>query len=171
MLHNNFRVNIFIKTPTSEMGWQTFTGPLSLAMWMMTLAFVLVSGLFSWICKNFGSPSGTESVGYSALLDAFGFFCQQGASTAPLSWSGRMVYLSTLVCFLVIASVYSGALASFLTVTKVDLPFQNLHELYHHSSYRVGTLPATVFEDSFKVFKSGNLKSKTMNTITIQSLL
>ncbi len=137
------------------MGLQTFTGPFSQSMWLLTLIFVMVSGLFIWICKHFGTESAD---GCLVMFDAYGFFCQQGASSTPINCSGRVVYLSILVCFLVIASVYSGALASYLTVTKVDLPFQNLYELYHHSSYRVGTLPATMFEDYFKVLQFDNPK-------------
>ncbi len=71
---------------------------------------------------------------------------------APLS--SRIAFLTIFGSALVIYASYGASLTSFLAISKVSLPFDSLSNLYYKTSFKMGSIPGTMFEDIFMVLKS-----------------
>ena len=55
---------------------------------------------------------------------------------------------------LVIVTAYSASLTSFLAVTRLNMPFNSLEELYYQSEYKVASIPGTAFQEILEVWPS-----------------
>lgn len=69
--------------------------------------------------------------------------------------STRIVFLSVFVASLVVLTMYSASLTSFMAVKKLKMPFEDIRELYTKSSFEVTTLHESSIVDFLKNGKNG----------------
>ena len=73
-----------------------------------------------------------------------------GADVEPKSNSTRIVFATLFLSSLVMFSMYSATLTSFLTVNKTTLPFDSLETLYTMTNYRVLVFEGNVYENELQ---------------------
>lgn len=74
-----------------------------------------------------------------------------GSSSPPTALSFRIVYITVYISSVVLLSAYSASLISNITIQKVDLPFNNLQDLYDNARYTLGVAPQSFQHQYFNV--------------------
>ena len=64
-----------------------------------------------------------------------------GVDAEPRATSTRIIFLFTFLTSLLVFSMYSASLTSFLAVNKINMPFEDLYGLYHTSNFEVNNIP------------------------------
>ncbi len=72
--------------------------------------------------------------------------------------SSRITFITVFMASIVLFASYGGTLTSFLTVTKLTLPFTSLRELYYSTNYALHAKTGGALEDTFKVKHIKQLK-------------
>ena len=154
------RINMFIRTPSRDVGWSTFVKPLSHGTWIVTVTILLASSLMISITYYINKRESSYDVEYP---NSFGFnmsifltlsaLFQQGSVCEPKTSSTRVVAITIFFTTSLIFIAYTAALTSFLAIYKVNMPFWDLKTLYDDTNYKIGSIRNTVYDD---VFKSGS---------------
>lgn len=63
----------------------------------------------------------------------------------------RITYISIFVTVLIVSATYSGNLTSIFTTPPIELPFNNLNELFEQTEYEIITLQESSEYDVFFV--------------------
>ena len=133
---------MYIPTPGLEHDWTTFLQPFSTDMWVAILiTILLVSFLWKLMHMNLGNLVPFSDLVFSVLCLLF----QQGSTYEPQRVPHRIVLFVFALFGLIIYTAFAAELTSLFSVTKYDLPFENLDELLHKSDYKIGSLEGDQF--------------------------
>lgn len=69
----------------------------------------------------------------------------------PRSFAGRTLMASWSLMTIITVAAYCGNLIAFLTVTKVEKPFESLKGLVQNGQFKWGTIGGTLWEQNFLV--------------------
>ena len=146
-------ISIIYKLPTSKKpGLFSFLNPLSLEIWLCTLATYIAVSLVMMVLARFSPyelrnshPCNTEYefvenqfTVWNSLCFAIGTFLKRGSDINPKAISTRLVGGVWWFFTLIIISSYTANLAAFLTVEKVDIPIHNVEDLANQSKISYG---------------------------------
>ncbi|XP_043478621.1 glutamate receptor ionotropic, kainate 2-like isoform X3 [Leptopilina heterotoma] len=92
-------------------------------------------------------------------LNVWRIFCQQGLLEVPKIMPLRLTYFSIFITALIISSVYSATLISYLTVPSTVLPFTTLEGFVKDGSYKLVVLKESVHYAMFQETKDQLLKN------------
>ena len=76
-----------------------------------------------------------------------------GGDFLPNSASGRTFICSWWFFCIIVVATYGGSLIAYLTISKIDAPFDDLEGLVRQDSYKWGFKEGTVYYDTFKVWQ------------------
>ena len=171
---------LYVKMPEeASLGWTTYFLPLSLTSWIITMSIVLLSAMLlslpyyvipkSKDTYNFGmsflatlsslfqqgNKSPTEQLCLAIKLRAnveYSSLCSKltGMDQEPNNLSSRMSFLAIFFTSLVVYAKYSAALTAFLAIKKLQMPFDNLLEMYLNTDYKIAFLDQTVLNERLK---------------------
>ena len=85
------------------------------------------------------------------------FHCISGGSFLPHSASGRTFICSWWFFSIIVVATYGGSLIAYLTISKLDAPFDDLEGLVRQDRYKWGFKEGTVYYTAFKVGRLGIL--------------
>ena len=159
-------ISILFKVPTSEKpGLLSFLNPLSLEIWIYTLAATLAISFILMISARFSpdewnSPHPCEEESEEletsfSLSNSIGFsvatLVQAGTDVSPKAVSTRLVGVVWWFFTLIIISSYTANLVSSLTVENIVLPIKNVEDLANQNVIQFGTLNGGSTMSFFKV--------------------
>ncbi|KAJ4432279.1 hypothetical protein ANN_20897 [Periplaneta americana] len=136
------KVMVFIKEPSMEDRAFDIFSPFKYNLWFSILAAVLVLYVvissISCVYGCYGGRNVSEQYNfYSAWLYLLGSCCQQGNDKVPLTWSGRVVYLTSYLTVLIMYFAYTATFISFLNVKRFSLPFDDFKGLLEDGTYKI----------------------------------
>ena len=148
---------MFIRIPSQDVGWSTLVKPFSNWTWMVTVTIIFASSLIISITYYINKRGCYVDVEYPnsfglnmALFLSFASLFQQGIECEPRKISTRIATITILFTSLVVYVAYSASLISSLAIFKVSLPFFDLTTLYYATSYKIGSVRNTAYDDLLK---------------------
>ncbi|KAL5015804.1 hypothetical protein ScPMuIL_005393 [Solemya velum] len=137
--------------------WRTLSDPLSWEVHLCILISLPILAMFTYIVEKVNPYYHTRkevSASTRENVDIFWFFVaalfMEGGNYVPASLTGRTIVSVWWIYCTIIVGVYCGNLIAFLSVPKLDLPFNSLEEMTAQSEYTWGTLGGTNFEQVLK---------------------
>lgn len=159
-------ISILFKVPTSEKpSLLSFLNPLSIEIWIYTLAATLAISFIMMISARFApsewnNPHPCESESEElettfSLSNSIWFsvatLVQAGTDVSPKAVSTRLVGVVWWFFTLIIISSYTANLVSSLTVENIVLPIKSVEDLPNQNVIQFGTLAGGSTMSFFKV--------------------
>ena len=150
----------FIKFPGQETNWFTFLQPFSPSLWVvLLLSLASVAGLLT-LAYFYGQEMVLQPNSFipqNSLLIIWGSWMAQGSWLDPKSVPSRIIFLISFIFGVTIYTAYSAKLISFLSVSKVSLPFTSLEEMLENGQYSVGLVKGTADYSRFMTAPPGTV--------------
>ena len=150
----------FIKFPGQETNWFTFLQPFAPSLWVvLILSLATVASLLT-LTYFYGQEMLLQPHSFipqNSLLVVWGSWMAQGSWLDPKSIPSRIIFLFSFLFGLTIYTAYSAKLISFLSVSKVSLPFTSLEEMLENGQYSVGLVKGTADYSRFMTAPPGTV--------------
>ena len=150
----------FIKFPGQEVNWFTFLQPFAPSLWVvLVLSLASVTGLLT-LTYFYGQEILIQPHSFipqNSLLVIWGSWMAQGSWLDPKSIPSRIIFLVSFIFGVTIYTAYSAKLISFLSVSKVSLPFTSLEEMLENGQYSVGLVKGTADYSRFMTAPPGTV--------------
>ncbi|XP_031780043.1 glutamate receptor ionotropic, delta-1-like [Nasonia vitripennis] len=136
------QIKIYAKKPkTTSIQWSAFFKVFHLQAWIaLALLLLLITLLLTLIKSYFKNKSVTMNLFFENLVNVWGIYCQQGLAENPFNIPIQAIYLSALVLSLIVFSIYSATITSYITVLKTNLPFSTYEEFVEDKNYKLVVL-------------------------------
>ncbi|XP_050405578.2 glutamate receptor ionotropic, kainate 1 [Patella vulgata] len=157
--------SVILKPPNEdEKKWMTFLKPfhqqvliyVTVSLFVGTIVLFVVEKFNPFYRKHPNTPAQSFSDVFWYL---YGAMLTQGGEKLPGSLAGRkFISFWWLFCIMLVA-IYSGNLMAFLTINRVNVPFDTLAGMVNQDEYKWGTLGGTVWSTLFRSADSGIYKA------------
>ncbi|KAK2139587.1 hypothetical protein LSH36_1706g00022 [Paralvinella palmiformis] len=151
---------IMKKPDEDENKWRVILQPFRWHVWVCLVFSVPFAGLVAWIISVFVYKLNKKKE--DSFVDAknstwyiFGALLTQGGSFLPHSASGRTFICSWWFFSIIVVATYGGSLIAYLTISKLDAPFDDLEGLVRQDRYKWGFKEGTVYYTAFKSATGG----------------
>ncbi|XP_028046100.1 glutamate receptor 2 [Monomorium pharaonis] len=126
---------LYFKQPeASKVYWSMYFRAFSSGIWITLVVIIIVVSIMLTIIKTKGFSITLMCENY---INVWGIYCQQGLPVFPKESSMRLVFLSIYVSSIVILSIYSASLISYLALCTPKLPFSTLEGYVEDGSYKL----------------------------------
>ncbi|KDR12770.1 hypothetical protein L798_13018, partial [Zootermopsis nevadensis] len=138
--------NVYIKRPKEySLSWNVPMAPFSFWLWFCVMVAMGLLSLILPLACNIQRHHGNRNERAFGFRDSWlctlGIFCQQGHNETPRSCAGRVVYLTSHMCAIVLLAGYAGNYISYLSAGRpLVMPFTSLSEMLDDGSYRLGVI-------------------------------
>ncbi|XP_047737790.1 glutamate receptor ionotropic, delta-1-like [Hyalella azteca] len=112
-----------------DAAWTNYTSEFSAEVWVALAALLCCS------------PDETRRPSYLEICSVvIAALAARGCNCSTTSISGRMAWITTLCCAVLVSAHYNSALYSILTLNKPYYPFDGFQSLLDHGGYTLGVI-------------------------------
>ncbi|ESO85380.1 hypothetical protein LOTGIDRAFT_75623, partial [Lottia gigantea] len=136
--------------------WKTFLKPFTYHVLICVAVSLFLGTCILYFIENsnpfYECNTGNDIQSFSDVFwYLYGALLTQGGESLPTSLAGRkFIGFWWLFCIMLVAT-YSGNLVAFLTISRVEVPFDTLAGMSQQSDYKWGTLGGSAFTTLFLV--------------------
>nr|KAG5709242.1 hypothetical protein BaRGS_017994 [Batillaria attramentaria] len=152
-------INVLMRLPRRETSYFEFLNPLSLIVWICTLASFVVVSIVLYVLEWIGTTSSSATPAQprvpritmrEAFWFIFGSLLQGNTDSSPSTVPGRILTSAWWFFALILISSYTANLAAFLTVKKINTPIKSVTDLAQQTKIKYGTVKSSGVMSFFK---------------------
>lgn len=130
-----FRVNWYIRRPTSNLRSDYYVQPFAGNMWFVVFIATIIIGTICSMTSSVYENSNRNLT--DDLFICFEILCNQNGNEKMKSVSLRILCLAISLVAIVVFSSYGAVITSFLTVETLDIPFTNIDGFLKNEKYKL----------------------------------
>ncbi|XP_028045673.2 glutamate receptor ionotropic, kainate 4 [Monomorium pharaonis] len=133
LLRSQYRL-YFKQSDLTHVQWSVYLRVFSPGIWISLTMITIVAAIVLTIIKTKGFSIILMLENY---IKVWGIYCQQSLPAFPRESPMRLAFISMYISSIVILSMYSASLISYLALSKPKLPFSTLEGFVNHGSYQL----------------------------------
>lgn len=143
----HFRVNWYIKYPTSVLRPDFFMQPFHKDLWMAIFVFILVGNTFLVALSKLKLKKAASAIDNTFLI--FERLCNQSSNGKMKNYYLKLVCILSQMIALTITASFGAVITSYVAVETLQVPFTNIEEFVENGRYKFATKPESFVDQYF----------------------